>query len=59
MIRAGVSAEHKPDVNFSYSLDSGKTWQQICRTRGPGQSPGNVAISADGSTWTRSAAGSL
>ncbi len=52
VIRAGISAEHKPDANFSYSLDGGRTWQPTSATPAPGSRLGTVAISADGSTWT-------
>lgn len=52
VIRAGISAEHKPDANFSYSRDGGKLWQPPTATPAPGSRLGTVAISADGATWT-------
>jgi hypothetical protein len=52
VIRAGISAEHKPDANFSYSIDGGKTWQPTAATPASGSRQGTVAISADGATWT-------
>lgn len=51
IVRVGVSAEHKPDENISYSLDEGRTWQGTAATPAPGSRLGLIAISADGKTW--------
>jgi hypothetical protein len=42
VIRAGISAKHKPDANFSYSLDGGKTWQPTGATPATGSRLGTA-----------------
>jgi photosystem II stability/assembly factor-like uncharacterized protein len=51
LVRVGISAEHKPDANISYSLDAGRTWQPTPHDPHPNSSAGSIAVSADGSTW--------
>ena len=51
VVRVGVSAEHKPDENIGYSLDSGRTWKPTASQPTPNSHAGSIAISADGSTW--------
>lgn len=51
MVRVGISAEHKPDENISYSLDEGHTWQGTQATPAPGSRLGSIAVSSDGKTW--------
>jgi hypothetical protein len=51
IVRAGVSADHKPGENISYSLDSGHTWKPTPANPAQSSRAGSVAVSADGATW--------
>ncbi|MFZ0632011.1 MAG: hypothetical protein WA399_09190 [Acidobacteriaceae bacterium] len=51
LVRVGISADHKPGANISYSLDSGHTWQPTPRDPQPTSQAGSIAVSADGATW--------
>lgn len=51
VVRVGVSAEHKPGENISYSLDAGRTWQGTVAAPTAQARLGSIAASADGSTW--------
>ena len=51
LVRVGISAEHKPGENISYSLDGGSTWQGTASSPSPGSESGSVAVSADGRSW--------
>jgi photosystem II stability/assembly factor-like uncharacterized protein len=51
IVRVGENAQHKPDQNIAYSLDSGHTWQPTAATPAPGSRAGSLAVSADGATW--------
>jgi hypothetical protein len=51
LVRVGISAEHKPGSNISYSLDSGHTWQPTPHDPQPNSHAGTVSVSADGATW--------
>ena len=51
LVRVGISAEHKPGENISYSLDAGRTWQGT-EANPTGQARlGSIAVSADGASW--------
>jgi photosystem II stability/assembly factor-like uncharacterized protein len=51
VVRVGVSAEHKPGEDISYSLDSGHSWKPAATEPTPASPAGSIAVSADGSTW--------
>jgi len=51
VVRVGISAEHKPAENFSYSLDAGQTWQGTVAVPTAQARSGSIAVSADGATW--------
>lgn len=51
VVRVGDNAEHKPDGNIGYSLDSGRTWQPTASAPAPRSHAGSIAVSADGATW--------
>lgn len=51
VVRVGVSAEHKPGENISYSLDAGGTWQGTATNPAAQAMLGSIAVSADGATW--------
>ncbi len=51
IVRVGDNAEHKPDGNIGYSLDSGRAWQPTAASPAPRAHAGSVAVSADGATW--------
>lgn len=51
LVRVGVSAEHRPAENISYSVDAGRTWQGTATQPTARSQSGWVAISADGGTW--------
>ncbi|HEY6444974.1 MAG TPA: hypothetical protein VIY53_00835 [Acidobacteriaceae bacterium] len=51
VVRVGISAEHKPGQNISYSLDAGRAWQGTVANPTAQARLGSIAVSADGSTW--------
>ncbi|HEX4006108.1 MAG TPA: hypothetical protein VHX60_08035 [Acidobacteriaceae bacterium] len=51
VVRVGMSAEHKPGENISYSLDAGRTWQGTAANPTAQARLGSIAVSADGATW--------
>ena len=51
VVRVGISAEHKPGENISYSIDAGRTWKPTPAAPTAESRAGFVAVSADGSTW--------
>ena len=51
VVRVGISADHKPGENISYSLDAGKTWQGTPANPTAQARLGTIAVSADGGTW--------
>ncbi|MGB6728009.1 MAG: hypothetical protein WBE74_19115 [Terracidiphilus sp.] len=51
LVRVGISAEHHPGENISYSLDGGRTWQSTASNPSPASQSGSVAVSADGRAW--------
>jgi photosystem II stability/assembly factor-like uncharacterized protein len=51
VVRVGVSAEHKPGENISYSLDAGRSWKPAPASPTPASRAGSIAVSADGTTW--------
>ncbi|MGA7522682.1 MAG: hypothetical protein WBW84_09370 [Acidobacteriaceae bacterium] len=51
LVRVGVSAEHKPGANISYSLDSGRNWHPTPHDPQPNSQAGSIAVSADGTAW--------
>ncbi|HVT99120.1 MAG TPA: hypothetical protein VHE33_16565 [Acidobacteriaceae bacterium] len=51
LVRVGISAEHKPGENISYSADSGHTWKPTSKAPSPASHAGSIAVSADGATW--------
>jgi photosystem II stability/assembly factor-like uncharacterized protein len=50
-VRVGISADHKPGENISYSLDAGRTWQGTVANPTAQARLGSIAVSADGATW--------
>ncbi|HTW50160.1 MAG TPA: hypothetical protein VMD92_19545 [Acidobacteriaceae bacterium] len=51
VVRVGVSAEHRPGENISFSLDAGRTWQGTVAAPTAQARLGSIAVSADGGTW--------
>jgi hypothetical protein len=51
VVRAGISAEHKPGESPGYSLDFGRTWKPTAAEPTPTSRAGSIAVSADAGTW--------
>jgi hypothetical protein len=51
VVRVGVSAEHRPGENISYSLDAGRMWRGTVTAPTAQARLGSIAVSADGRTW--------
>lgn len=51
VVRVGISAEHRPGENISYSLDAGQTWQGTVAAPTAQARSGSIAVAADGATW--------
>jgi hypothetical protein len=51
VVRVGLSAEHRPGENISFSLDAGQTWQGTVATPTAQARLGSIAVSSDGATW--------
>jgi hypothetical protein len=51
VVRTGVSADHRPGANVSYSLDAGHTWQGTLAAPTAQARLGSIALSSDGMSW--------